>query len=65
MVLTDPSYYTKPSLEECDQLAQGSTCNVGGFTIGRRGCGEIYFPGVTDIYGLNLDKIGTGWSPSM
>lgn len=58
VVLSKPSYYVIPPLDECDQLVENGTCIVEGFTIGRKGLGEIHFPGKTDIYGLNLDNIG-------
>ncbi len=32
-------------------------CNVENFTIGREGYGNIFFPGVTNVAGLNLDEI--------
>lgn len=31
---------------------------VENFTIGREGFGSIFFPGMTDVTGLNLDEIG-------
>jgi len=56
VILTDPSYYVVPPLNECDELVVDGQCVVEGFTIGRKDFGEIHFPGKTDIYGLNLDK---------
>ncbi len=58
VVLTDSSYYTIPSLDECDAIAADGVCMVTNFTIGRQEYGEIHFPGSTNIFGLNLDKIG-------
>ena len=58
IVLSDPSYYTVPPLDECDDLTSDGACVVTNFTIGHQDYGEIYFPGSTDIFGLNLDKIG-------
>lgn len=58
MVLTKSSYSTIPPLDECDQLVEAGSCKVEGFTIAREGFGDIHYPGKTDIYGLNLDKIG-------
>ena len=58
MTLSSADYYTIPPLDECDELVEGRACLVEGFTIGRNGYGEIHFPGQTDIYGLNLDRIG-------
>ena len=57
-MLTDPTYYIEPSLEECDQLTNEGTCFVENFIIGRKGMGRIHFPGTTNVYRLNLDKIG-------
>ena len=31
---------------------------VEGFTVGRRGFGQVHFPGKTDVYGFNLDELG-------
>ena len=62
MILTDPSYYTVPTLEQCDQaVAEDGSCVVQGFTVGRRNLGEIQFSGKTDVRGLNLDRIGKAW----
>ncbi len=58
MTLTRPGYYTIPPLDECDELVEEGTCLVEGFTVGRKEYGEIHFPGQTDMYGLNLDRIG-------
>lgn len=58
VTLTGSDYYTVPPLDECDQLVKGGTCLVEGFTVGRKGYGEIHFPGQTDVYGLDLDRIG-------
>ena len=62
LVLSRPDYYTVPSLEEIDSLvAEGegeSVCMVEGFTVGRRGFGQVHFPGKTDVYGFNLDELG-------
>ena len=32
-------------------------CNVDSFTVGREGYGNIFFPGTTNVAGLNLDEI--------
>ena len=37
-------------------------CMVQGFTVGRRGFGQVHFPGKTDVYGLNLDELGKFFS---
>ena len=57
-MLTQQDYYTIPSCEELDEMAKDGHCVVEGFTIGRRGYGEIHFPDKTDVYGLNLDQLG-------
>ena len=57
--MTLPSgYYTIPPMDELDSIANSSQCNVKGFTVGRRGFGEVHFPGVTDVFGLDLVKLG-------
>ena len=33
------------------------SCLVENFTVGRTGYGNIFFPGVTNVAGLNLDEI--------
>ncbi len=51
-------YHIVPPLNELDSMAKGSTCPVRNFTVCRDGYGEIHFPGITDVYGLNLGQIG-------
>ena len=58
VILTDTSYYTIPSLDVCDRMVDDTSCVVTNFTIGQSEHGEIHFPGETDIYGLDLDKLG-------
>lgn len=53
-----PDYYTIPHLDEIDSLESEGQCVVEGFTIGRRGFGEVHFPGKTDVHGMNLDELG-------
>lgn len=58
VVLTRPEYYTIPPLEELDQfIDEEGRCMVEGFTIGRIGYGNIYFPERFDISNLNLDEL--------
>lgn len=58
IVCTRPEYYTLPSLEELPQyLDDNGTCIVKGFTIGRKGYGNVYFPDEMDISGLNIDDL--------
>ena len=58
VVLTQQDYYTVPSLDELDDLVEDGRCEVEGFTIGRRGFGEIHFPDKTDVFGMNFDQLG-------
>ena len=58
VVLMRPDYYTIPHLDEIDSLESGGQCVVEGFTIGRRGFGEVHFPGKTDVHGMNFDELG-------
>ena len=57
--LTLPAdYYTIPPLDELDSMSTDDSCLVQNFTIGRKGYGEIHFPGRTDVFGMNLAEIG-------
>ena len=58
VMLTKLDYYTVPPCDELDEMIQDGCCEVEGFTIGRRGYGEIHFPDKTDVYGMNLDQLG-------
>ena len=51
-------YYTIPSMSELSTMvdAEGNL-NVENFTIGRQGYGNIFFPGMTNIKGMNFDDI--------
>ncbi|XP_059161222.1 nuclear pore complex protein Nup98-Nup96-like isoform X2 [Physella acuta] len=56
--LTRPGYYTNPTLDEMTQMIDDNgDCFVPDFSIGREGYGNVYFPGVTNVAGLNLDEI--------
>ncbi|CAE1284537.1 NUP98 [Acanthosepion pharaonis] len=58
IVLTRPGYYTLPSLEElADFVDENGNCFVKDFTIGREGYGSVFFPGMTNITGMNFDEI--------
>ncbi|KAG0413302.1 hypothetical protein HPB47_009543, partial [Ixodes persulcatus] len=58
IVLTRPGYFTVPSLEDlANQTGADGRCVVDGFTVARDGYGNAYFPGRTDVTGLNLDEI--------
>ncbi len=52
-------YYTIPKLADLSMYVDESTgsCLVENFTVGREGYGNIFFPGVTNVSGLNLDEI--------
>jgi len=56
VVLRRAGYYTIPTLTEIQPDGDGS-CMVEGFTVGREGYGNIHYPGVTNLAGLNLDEI--------
>ena len=60
-MLTQEGYYTVPSLDQLDLMAdqKRGKCVVEGFTVVREGYGKIHFLGTTDVYGLNLDQLGT------
>lgn len=51
-------YHTIPSLDELDSMTIDMECQVQNFTIIRRGYGEIHFPGLTNVYKMNLGQIG-------
>lgn len=58
IVCTRPEYYTLPSLDELSQyLDENGLCMVKGFTVGRKGYGNVYFPDEMDISGLNIDEL--------
>ncbi len=59
IVLRRSGYYTLPPLDELARLTdERGRCEVDGFTVGREGYGNVFFPGVTDVSGFNLDDIG-------
>lgn len=58
VILERPEYYTLPPLEDLDKLTdEEGKCFVQGFTVGRVGYGNVYFPDKMDVSGLNLDEI--------
>ena len=59
-MLDEGEYYCTPSLDELDRRTRDNRCEVDGFTVGREGFGKVFFPGKTDVFGLNLDKLGKG-----
>ncbi|XP_033631554.1 nuclear pore complex protein Nup98-Nup96-like isoform X1 [Asterias rubens] len=58
VTLRRSGYYTIPPLEDLGSLmGENGECYVEDLTIGRSGYGSVFFPGFTDIAGLNLDEI--------
>ncbi|XP_012673966.1 nuclear pore complex protein Nup98-Nup96 isoform X2 [Clupea harengus] len=58
VVLCRVGYYTIPSMEELSRmLNENSECVVENFTIGRKGYGSVFFPGVVNLTNMNLDDI--------
>ncbi|XP_077361067.1 nuclear pore complex protein Nup98-Nup96 [Festucalex cinctus] len=59
IVLKRIGYYTIPSMDELANMVDdiGGKCEVEGFTVGRKGYGSIFFPGSTNVMGLDLDQI--------
>ncbi|XP_023019445.2 nuclear pore complex protein Nup98-96 [Leptinotarsa decemlineata] len=58
IICTRPEYYTLPSLEDLVKYTDESgKCIVKGFTIGRKGYGNVYFPDEMDVAGLNIDEL--------
>ena len=58
--LTRENYYTGPSIDELRRMASANPdylSRVPNFCVGCKGLGEVYFPGETDVRGLNLDEI--------
>ena len=57
--LTRPGYYTIPSMEELAQMVDGDgNCFVKELTIGREDYGSVFFFGIVNVAGLDLDSIG-------
>lgn len=58
VILTRHQYFTVPSVEELEKLrAEDGKCYIQGFTVGRIGYGNVYFPDKMDVSNLNLDEI--------
>ena len=58
-MLTRPGYYTCPPLDELVQMTDDNGhCEVENFSVGREGYGNVFFEGITNVTGLNLDDIG-------
>ncbi|OII76586.1 nucleoporin autopeptidase family protein [Cryptosporidium andersoni] len=56
-ILTKPSYYCIPSIEALSTFTEDRLATVEDFRVIREGVGEIMWPGLTDLRGLNLDHI--------
>lgn len=56
LVCTRPEYYTLPNLDDLLPDEHGR-CFVKGFTVGRKGYGNAYFPDEMDVAGLNIDEL--------
>ena len=51
-------YYTMPKFTELANITDtNGDCIVENFVIGRAGYGNIFFPGMTNIVGMNFDEI--------
>jgi nuclear pore complex protein Nup98-Nup96 len=47
-----------PSLDDLAVTTdQNGDCIIEDFTIGREGYGSVFYPGITNVAGLNLDEI--------
>ncbi|KAL8559558.1 hypothetical protein ACOMHN_018721 [Nucella lapillus] len=58
VVLTRPGYYTIPSMEELAHMVdEDGNCFVEELTIGRQNYGSVFFYGVINVAGLDLDSI--------
>lgn len=58
IILNRSEYYTLPSLEDLDNMvSEDGRCMIRGFTVGRRGYGNVYFPDEINVMNMNLDEI--------
>ncbi|RUS87265.1 hypothetical protein EGW08_004945 [Elysia chlorotica] len=58
VTLTRPGYYTIPALDDMIELMdENGNCYVEDLTIGRKNYGSVFFPGITNVAGMNLDDI--------
>ncbi|XP_044765437.1 nuclear pore complex protein Nup98-Nup96 isoform X2 [Coccinella septempunctata] len=58
IILNRSEYYTLPSIEDLDNMVgEDGRCMIRGFTIGRRGYGNVYFPDEINVMNMNLDEI--------
>ncbi|KAK3793945.1 hypothetical protein RRG08_023041 [Elysia crispata] len=58
VTLTRPGYYTIPALDDMVELMdENGNCYVEDLTVGRENYGNVFFPGITNVAGMNLDDI--------
>lgn len=57
-VQTREDYYTVPPLNKENILFKNGQYFVENLIIGRKDFGRIYFSGISNVTGLNLDQIG-------
>lgn len=58
ITLRRPLYYSIPCVAELEKMKKDhGNCLVKGFTVGRLGYGNVYFPETMDVANLNIDKI--------
>lgn len=55
--LQRPEYYSSPSIEKMSQMSEADVSQIDNLEIGRYGCGNIRWPGLTDVRRLDLDNI--------
>jgi len=53
--LTEPDYYTRPSMEELAAAPAADLASVTGFTVGRTGVGEVTWTTAVDVRGLDVN----------
>ena len=59
ITLKRPGYYMIPSLDElAAYVDDNGECLAENVVIGREGYGNVMFPGIINVAGLDLDKIG-------
>ncbi|GFR91115.1 nuclear pore complex protein Nup98-Nup96-like [Elysia marginata] len=58
VTLTRPGYFTIPALDDMVELMdENGNCYVEDLTIGRENYGSVFFPGITNVAGMNLDDL--------
>lgn len=55
--LTREGYFTSPSLQAITHMPEAELKQIDNFEVGRHGFGSVKWPGITDVRGLDLDKI--------